>query len=103
MIEPHAVTISPSYRYRGGDPRGVRAQLEAVNTAAVGLGVPLPAGRGGIYEPDPAGDLQFIGESSITHTAEGGKLTPEGGTPFDLAAERRGAVAKRRNDPPAER
>jgi hypothetical protein len=98
MIEPHAVTISPRYRYRGGDPRGVQAQLEVVNSAAAGLGVPLPAGRVRIYEPDPAGDLQFIGETNIKHTAEGEKLTLEVGTAFDLAAERRELFNKRITD-----
>ena len=98
MLDPRAVSFTPRYLYRGGDRRGVRAQLEAENTSAIGLGVPLPAGRVRVYEPDPAGDLQFIGESQIQHTAEGEKLILEVGTAFDLAAERREVSNKRISD-----
>ena len=66
-----------------------------MNTTAAGLGVPLPAGRVRVYEPDPDGDLQFTGESSISHTAAGEKLTLDVGTAFDLAAERRQVSTRR--------
>jgi len=89
MIEPHTVKVTPRYLYRGGDPRGVAAQIELVNNAAAGLGVPLPGGRVRIYEPDPSGALQFVGETRIGHTPEGEKVTLEMGSAFDLAAERR--------------
>jgi hypothetical protein len=51
--------------------------------------VALPAGRVRFYEPDAAGALQFTGETSIRHTAEGEKLTLDVGQAFDLVAERR--------------
>jgi len=98
MIAPHAVKATPRYLYRGGDPRGVAVQLELVNTAAAGLGVPLPAGRVRIYEPDPAGELQFVGETRVGHTPEGEKVTLEMGTAFDLAAERRQMDDRRISD-----
>ena len=98
MIEPHSVKVTPRYLYRGGDPRGVAAQLELLNTAAAGLGVPLPAGRVRIYEADPSGALQFIGETRIAHTPEGEKVTLEIGSAFDLAAERRQTDDKRISD-----
>jgi hypothetical protein len=83
---------------RGGDARGVAAQLELVNTAAAGLGVPLPGGRVRLYEPDPGGALQFVGETRIGHTPEGEKVTLEMGTAFDLAAERRQTDQRRLSD-----
>jgi hypothetical protein len=98
MIAPHAVKVTPRYLYRGGDSRGVALQLELQNTAAAGLGVPLPGGRVRIYEPDPAGELQFVGETRIAHTPEGEKVTLEMGSAFDLAAERRQMDDKRISD-----
>src|SRR5207249_3083614 len=88
MLAPRDVKVTPRYLYRGGDARGVRIQLEVRNTAAAGLGVPLPGGRVRFYEADPAGALQFTGETQIGHTAEGEKLTLDVGAAFDLAAER---------------
>jgi hypothetical protein len=89
MLEPREVEVAPRYLYRGGDPQGVRAQLELQNRRDAGLGVPLPAGRVRVYEPDASGALQFAGEASIRHTAEDEKLTLEVGRAFDLVAERR--------------
>ena len=94
MIAPRAVRLTPRYLYRGG-MRGVTSQLVLENTAAAGLGVPLPAGRVRVYESDPAGQLQFTGESRIAHTAEGEKVTLDVGTAFDLAAERREVYNRR--------
>jgi hypothetical protein len=98
MLAPRAVKVEPRYLYRGGDARGVRAQLVVRNDAASGLGVPLPAGRVRFYEVDPAGDLQFTGETSIGHTAEGEKLTLDVGQAFDLVGERRELYNKRISD-----
>jgi hypothetical protein len=98
MLEPRSVKIEPRYLYRGGDPQRVRAQFVVRNDAASGLGVPLPAGRVRFYEADPAGDLQFTGETSIAHTAEGEKLTLDVGQAFDLVGERRELYNKRISD-----
>jgi hypothetical protein len=95
MIEPREIKVKPRYLYRGGDPRGVRAQLEVQNAAASGLGVPLPAGRVRIYEADRSGAVQFAGESAIGHTAVDEKMTLEVGAAFDLVAERRELYNKR--------
>ncbi|TMQ51077.1 MAG: hypothetical protein E6K72_10825 [Candidatus Eisenbacteria bacterium] len=97
LIEPRAVKVVPRYLYRGGAP-GVAAQLVVTNEAASGLGVPLPAGRVRFYEADATGDLQFTGETSIAHTAEGEKLTLDVGQAFDLAAERHETRQRRISD-----
>ena len=98
MIAPHTLKVTPRYLVRDGDPRGVAAVLEVVNSAAAGLGVPLPAGRVRIYEPDADGELRFIGETHIGHTPVDEKATLEIGTAFDLAAERREVESRRVSD-----
>jgi hypothetical protein len=97
MIEPRQIKLEPRYLYRGGAP-GVSTQLVVMNDAASGLGVPLPGGRVRFYETDAAGDLQFTGETSIPHTAQGEKLTLDVGQAFDLAAERRETRQRRVSD-----
>src|SRR5439155_2638680 len=98
MLDPRDIRVKPRYLCRGGDPRGVRAQLEVVNDRASGLGVPLPGGRVRIYETDAGGALQFTGETHIGHTAEDESLTLEVGSTFDLVAERRETYNKRISD-----
>jgi hypothetical protein len=89
MLEPRRVTLTPRYLYRASDGNGVRTQLEVVNDAKSGLGVPLPGGRVRVYEPGPGGELGFTGEVTIPHTAAGEKLTLDVGQAFDLVGERR--------------
>ena len=89
--------MTPRYLYRAGS-MGVAAQVELTNTAAAGMGVPLPEGRVRFYEKDVQGELHFTGESRIRHTPEGEKLTLDVGTAFDLVAERREVYNKRISD-----
>jgi hypothetical protein len=98
LIEPRAVRVTPRYLYRGGDARGIVAQLELLNSKEAGPGVPLPAGRVRCYQADPAGALEFIGESRVRHTATGEKLTLDLGAAFDLSAERRQTMQRRVSD-----
>ncbi|MFI5371548.1 MAG: hypothetical protein ACHQ52_08325, partial [Candidatus Eisenbacteria bacterium] len=77
---------------------GVLAQVRLVNDESNGLGVPLPAGRVRVFEPDAGGVDAFTGESTIGHTTSGEKLTVDIGTAFDLAAERRDMYSKRISD-----
>lgn len=94
MLEPRDVKVTPRYLFRA-DGQGVRVQLRVRNAKEAGLGVPLPAGRVRTYEADASGALQFAGETTIAHTAEGETLTLDVGRAFDLVAERK-AVADRR-------
>lgn len=98
LIEPRTVKVTPRYLYRGGDPRGVAAQMQVVDSKEAGLGLPLPGGRVRVYENDPAGAPQYTGESRIAHTPEGEKVTLEVGYAFDLKAERRDLYNKRLSD-----
>ena len=49
---------------------------------------PLPAGVVRLFEPDSAGRLQLVGESTIDHTPAGEELRLPAGTAFDLSARR---------------
>jgi hypothetical protein len=98
MLDPRPVTFSPRYLYSGGDARGVRAQLELLNSAKDGPGAPLPAGRVRIFQADDSGAQQFTGESTIGHTPVDEKLTLEVGYAFDLAAERKTLAERRPSD-----
>ncbi len=98
MIDPRPVTVTPRYVVRGGDAQGVLAQLELVNSAKAGPGVPLPAGRVRTFELDDSGALQFTGERNVGHTAVDEKLTIDVGYAFDLAAERRQTTETRPSD-----
>jgi hypothetical protein len=51
-------------------------------------GRPLPGGVVRLFEPDSAGRLQLIGESSIDHSPAGEDLRLDAGTAFDLTAKR---------------
>jgi hypothetical protein len=50
--------------------------------------LPLPGGEYRLYEPDDAGRLQLIGESSAGHTAPGRDVRLPAGSAFDLTATR---------------
>jgi len=71
--------------YYGTD---VRVLLEFANSEDAGLGLPLPAGTVRMYKEDSAGDLQFIGEDRIDHTAKDEDVALLMGNAFDVAAER---------------
>jgi hypothetical protein len=86
LLEARTVSLTPRYLARPG--AGVVSQLQIRNDKASGLGVPLPAGRVRVYEPD-AGEERFAGEARIGHTPEGELMTIDVGTAFDLVAERR--------------
>jgi len=49
---------------------------------------PLPGGVVRLFEPDSAGRLQLIGESSTDHSPAGEDLRLNAGTAFDLTAKR---------------
>ena len=66
------------------------------NTAANGLGIPLPKGRVRLYRRDGA-QLQFIGENEIDHTPKDELLKVYTGNAFDLVGERRRTAFKTDN------
>ncbi len=70
--------------------RKVDVYLQLKNSAAQGLGVPLPAGRMRVSKRDDAdGSLEFIGEDLIDHTARDETVRMKLGSAFDVVGERR--------------
>jgi len=74
-----------------GDEQEVPVAVTYVVTRALKTpfgDTPVPAGTARIYQPDDAGRLQLIGESSLGHTAAGQPLELDAGSAFDLTAKR---------------
>ncbi len=70
--------------------RKVDVYLRLENTAASGLGMPLPAGRVRVNQLDPADNsLEFIGEDAIDHTPRDESVEIELGSAFDVVGERK--------------
>jgi hypothetical protein len=68
----------------------VDVYLEFKNDKAVGLGVPLPAGRLRVSQLDKADDsLEFIGEDTIDHTPKDENVRVKLGSAFDVVGERK--------------
>jgi hypothetical protein len=82
------------YYYRGeygeiGRNEKVGVFLEIVNRKENGLGMPLPKGTVRVYQRDPGGSLQFVGEDSIDHTAKDENVRVKLGEAFDVVGTRK--------------
>ena len=69
--------------------RKVSTMREFVNSAANGLGIPLPKGRMRFYRRDSDGQLEFIGENDIDHTPKDETVRVYTGNAFDLTGDRK--------------
>ena len=67
----------------------VYTMREFVNSAANGLGIPLPKGRMRFYRRDTDGQLEFIGENDIDHTPKDETVRVYTGNAFDLTGTRK--------------
>lgn len=68
----------------------VDVYLEFENREALGVGIPLPAGRMRVSQLDAADDsLEFIGEDVIDHTPKDETVRVALGSAFDVVGERR--------------
>ena len=70
------------------DNDNVAVSAEFENKETNGLGLALPAGRVRVYQVNPQGGQEFIGEDNIEHTPKNEKVTVRIGNAFDIAAER---------------
>ena len=68
------------------------------NSAANGLGMPLPKGRVRFYRRDDDGQLEFTGENIIDHTPRDETLRIYTGDAFDLIGQRKRTNFKLDND-----
>ena len=80
------------YRNQGGDlthDEKVQVVLELKNSAASGLGMPLPKGTVRVYKKDRSSSEQFVGEDAIDHTPKDETVRLHIGDAFDVVADRR--------------
>jgi hypothetical protein len=66
-----------------------QVRIEFLNTAANGMGMPLPQGRFRIYQRDRSGSVQLLGEDNIQHTPRDEKVSLVVGHAFDIVANRK--------------
>jgi hypothetical protein len=67
----------------------VGVYLDARNSEANNLGMPLPRGTVRVYKADRAGAQQFIGEDQIDHTPRDELVRIKMGEAFDVVGDRR--------------
>jgi len=67
----------------------VKVFYDFTNDTASRLGLPMPAGVVRVYQTDPNGQVQYVGEDRIDHTPKDETLTVAIGSAFDVVAERR--------------
>lgn len=67
----------------------VHIEQEFVNSKQNHLGMPLPAGIVRFYRTDSDGQMEFVGENTIDHTPEGGKVRLATGVAFDVTGQRK--------------
>jgi hypothetical protein len=68
--------------------------VELTNAEANNMGMPLPKGTVRLYQADRRGNLQFLGEDRIEHTARDEEVRLYVGDAFDVVGTRR-QVAQR--------
>ncbi len=59
------------------------------NNTGTGLGIPLPAGIARAYQADPQGDVHFVGEDRMNHTASNATVQLKLGQAFDVSVEKK--------------
>lgn len=110
FLEASRVSVQRTYQYEGnhaavqpfypgyhndqqflGDSSNTRisAVEEIKNSKSNHLGMPLPAGRIRLYRRDTGGQMQFVGESMITHTPAEQTVKVVSGNAFDVTGKRR--------------
>lgn len=67
----------------------VHIEQEFVNSKQNHLGMPLPGGVVRFYRSDSDGQMEFVGENTIDHTPEDGKVRLSTGLAFDVTGERK--------------
>lgn len=93
LLHAAAVKAARSYRYEAHgfstqeQPQNVEVRVRFANTAANGLGQPLPGGVVRLYGQDKAGESQFLGEDSIAHTPDGNTVDLTLGRAFDVTVQ----------------
>jgi hypothetical protein len=84
---PNCHNDQPSFGTNSNPKVSVRAEIK--NSVANHLGMPLPAGRIRLYRRDTSGQMEFIGEGTITHTPTDETVKVPVGGAFDVTGERK--------------
>lgn len=71
------------------EPWGAEVAMTFSNSAASGVGAPLPAGVVRVYVNDAAGEPRFIGEDRVPHTPAGSDIVVTTGAAFDVTVQPR--------------
>lgn len=87
---------------RTRDARKVHVTIEFKNSAAAGLGMPLPKGIVRVYKEDKSGAQEFVGEDRIEHTAKDETVRMSIGDAFDVVGEYRQVDQRRISDKESE-
>ena len=110
FLEASNVTVQRTYQFDGNEPvvlnfyagyhndqrtfgnsanTKVAIREEIKNSDANHLGMPLPAGRLRLYRQETGGQMQFVGESMVSHTPADQTVQVTSGNAFDLTAARK--------------
>jgi hypothetical protein len=84
--DPASLRENPEYGAQSNKKIWVMREIQ--NSAANGLGIPLPKGRIRFYRRDEDASLEFVGENEIDHTPADELLRVYTGNAFDLVGER---------------
>ncbi|MDZ4122000.1 MAG: DUF4139 domain-containing protein, partial [Candidatus Cloacimonadaceae bacterium] len=86
LFETKTISAESLYEYTSFAD-GVRSIITFENTAAKGIGVPLPKGIIKVYKEDTDKNLEFIGEDRINHTGRNETVRVTTGKAFDLVGQ----------------
>lgn len=103
MFEPARAAVTKELRYNAAPGnKDVNVYIKMKNSEAVGLGMPLPAGRVRIFKADTDGSLILLGEDSIDHTPKNEEVKLAVGQAFDVVGETTEVTRRRISDKIAE-
>jgi len=88
LLSAESVPAVKELVFQPSQSDSVQVKILFDNREASGLGVPLPAGKVRVYKPDSTGQLQFLGEDEIEHTAKDEEVSLLVGNAFDILASR---------------
>ncbi len=99
MFEPARATVTKELRYQAAQGnKDVNVYIKMKNSEAVGLGMPLPAGRVRIFKADTDGSLILLGEDRIDHTPRNEEVKLTVGQAFDVVGETTEVTRRRVTD-----
>ncbi len=88
LFEPAQAQVTKEYTYQPEiNNKKVKVSIKFKNSAATGLGMPLPAGRARIFKADSDGSMILLGEDQIDHTPRDEEVKLTVGYAFDISAE----------------